>query len=342
MLGNVIANRLRQVLSNFTNDFTDVINITQLTKNNNLITADATSHGLTTGDYIAIKGAKRRINIESIVVNNGVATITLAENSNLFIEVNSTVEILGCSITGYNGIKTIIEYPTFKSISFNSNNLGNANDGYILVNDNIFFNGYKQITKINDNQFSYPVENTIANGDAYGDIKLNKFARIQHAGSSERANEYYKNDATNKWLFVILGDERVEENGAGITTQSYSTNNQFYFRTILEFSLFVAIPTQNSKLASAEADLARSYVKPILKSLANYRFDSNLTQQKYQPCLYLGNGSDTYNVATYIHRFDFAITGEIIDNDGVDHFEEAVPLLSVNLDNNNWQSNINY
>ena len=86
MLGNIIANRLRQVLSNFTNDFTDVITITQLAKNNSLITADATSHGLTTGDYIAIKGAKRKINIQSIIVNNGVATITLAENSNLFIE----------------------------------------------------------------------------------------------------------------------------------------------------------------------------------------------------------------------------------------------------------------
>jgi len=88
--------------------------------------------------------------------------------------------------------------------------------------------------------------------------------------------------------------------------------------------------------------LARSYLKAILKSIANYRFTSILTQDKYQPCLYIGNATDAYNIASYIHRFDFAITGEIIDNDGVDHFNDVVPLLEVNLAINNFNSNVNY
>ena len=85
MVGNQIANRLKQVLCNFTNDFSDITTITNLVKNNTLITATATNHGLSTGDYITIKGAKRRVNIQSITVVAGVATIKLAESHNLFI-----------------------------------------------------------------------------------------------------------------------------------------------------------------------------------------------------------------------------------------------------------------
>jgi len=342
MVGNQIANRLRQVLCNFTNDFSDVVNITSLVKNNTLITATATNHGLSTGDYITIKGAKRRINIQSITFASGVATIKLAESHNLFIEVDTKITIAGCSVAGYNGEKVIKSLPDFHSIEFYSNNLGNATDGYILIDDNVFFNGYKQITKINDNSFSYPVSNVIANNQAYGTISASKASRVQHIATSERAEAFYKNDTSKKWLFVILGDERVEESGASITTDSYSTNQQFYFKTLLEFSIFVAIPTQNSIVASAEADLARSYIKPILKSIANYKFDSNLSQQKYQPCLYLGNSPDVYNVATYIHRFDFAITGEITDDDGVNHFSDAVPLLNVDYTVNNFNSNAKF
>ena len=342
MLGNQIANRLRQVLCNFTNDFSDITTITSLVKNNALITATATNHGLSTGDYITVKGAKRRVNIQSITIIAGVATIKLAESHNLFIEVNSNITIAGCSIAGYNGEKTIKSLPDFYSIEFYLSNLGNANDGYIIIDDNVFFNGYKQITKINDSSFSYPVSNVIANNQVYGTISASKASRIQHIATSERAESFYKNDTSKKWLFIILGDERVEENGAGITTDSHSTNQQFYFKTLLEFSIFVAIPTQNSLVASAEADLARSYIKPILKSIANYKFDSSLSQQKYQPCLYLGNGPDIYNVATYIHRFDFAITGEITDDDGVNHFNDAVPLLNVDYTVNNFNSNIDF
>lgn len=342
MLGNQIQNRLRQVLSNYTDDFSDVVNITSLTKNNTIITANAPNHGLLTGDYITIKGAKRRVDIQSISYANGVATLQLAEHHNLFIETNTTINIIDCSIAGYNGTKNVNQYPDFYTIEFASQDYGNANDGYILLDDNIYFNGYKQITKIDGNSFSYGVSDSISNNNAYGTITFNKASRIQHIGSNERAVDFFKNDTSKKWMFIILGDERVEESGATLNTDSYSTNQTYYFKTLLEFSIFVAIPTQNSKVASAEADLARSYLKPILKSIANYRFISNLTQDKYQPCLYIGNGTDAYDIAFYIHRFDFAITGEIIDNDGVDHFNDISPLLSIDFTTNDFNSNINY
>jgi hypothetical protein len=119
MVGNQITNRLRQVLCNFTNDFSDVVN-TSLVKNNTLITATATSHGLSNGDYITIKGAKRRVNIQSITFASGVATIKLAESHNLFIEVDTKITIAGCSVVGYNGEKVIRYLPDFYSIEIYS------------------------------------------------------------------------------------------------------------------------------------------------------------------------------------------------------------------------------
>ena len=69
---------------------------------------------------------------------------------------------------------------------------------------------------------------------------------------------------------------------------------------------------------------------------------SNLDQEFYQPCLYLGNSPDAYNSAFYSHEFKFAIIGSINDNDAVNHFDDSVPLLEIGFTANNFTSNVNY
>jgi hypothetical protein len=77
-----------------------------------------------------------------------------------------------------------------------------------LVSNGVFytyFNGYKQITKINNDSFSYPVVNSIANNTIDGNITFSKASRIQHVATSERAEEFFKNNTNQKWMFVLLG-----------------------------------------------------------------------------------------------------------------------------------------
>jgi hypothetical protein len=66
-----------------------------------------------------------------------------------------------------------------------------------------------------------------------------------------------------------------------------------------------------------------------------------LTQQKYQPCVYNGNATDEYNVAYYVHRFDFLVAGEVQSNDTIDELAYAVPLKEINL-LTDLQTNVKY
>lgn len=343
MVGLQIRNRLREGFSRFTEDFSDIDTIISLVKNNTEITATTTTdHGLNTNDYTTIKGVKRKVNIISIVDNGTTATITCQDLHYQFIETNPTITIEGCNISGYNGIKDVVIYQTTKEIVIKSQNLGSANTGYLLVDDNVFFGGYKKITKISNTSFKYNVANTIANQTAGGSAKYNKNSRIELFGSVDRLEKFLLTNENKKYLGIVVGSEAVEKSGAGITTDSYSVSEEFYFKTLLDFSIYIAIPTQDSAYAGIESDLARSYIKPILKSIANYSFISNLSQVSYQPCIYDGNSTEEYDGAFYIHRFDFKIIGEISNSDGVDHFEEAVPLQEIDFATNNWQSNVNY
>lgn len=63
------------------------------------------------------------------------------------------------------------------------------------------------------------------------------------------------------------------------------------------------------------ADRARSYRVPLLKAIANFQFDSDLTDTKYQPAYYTGSSTDDYIKAFYVQRFDFGAITYIQNSD---------------------------
>jgi hypothetical protein len=336
MIGKQIENRLKQILSKYTTDFSEVKEVT-LTSQNNIVTADYLNHSLNTDDYVVVSGAKRSVDIASIVKISNEVIVTTIQDHDI---VDNLVEIVNTA--NFNGSYTI-EVLDIKRIKFNKvGNFANENTGKLLLTDYNGFNGFKKITKIDNNKFTYQSDVAIyGNSNAYISIG----SRIQHIGSSDRAVNFFQNNNLSQskpWLFIILGDEKIENQGSAITTENISYQGQsYYYRSLLEFSLFVAIPTANSSFASAESDKARSYIMPILKSIGNYRFTSNLTQQKYQPCVYNGNATDEYNVAYYVHRFDFLVAGEVQSNDTIDELAYAVPLKEINL-LTDLQTNVKY
>jgi hypothetical protein len=326
MIGGQIQNRLKQVLSKYTSDFSELKSVT-LNSQNNVITVNCATHGLNTNDYVVVSGAKRSVDISSIVkVGNEVKITTIQEHDIIddYIEVINT--------TNYNGSYKV-EVIDWNNIKFNKvGNFANENSGKLLLTDYNGFNGFKKITKIDNDNFSY-----ISDFNVYGSSNavISIGSRIQHIGSSDRAINFFKNEnlyESKPWLFIIVGDENIESQGSALTTDNISYQGQdYYYRSILEFSLFVAIPTANSSYAGIESDKARSYIMPILKSIGNYRFISNLTQQKYQPCVYNGNATDEYQSAYYVHRFDFLVAGELQIKDTIDEMVYAVPLKEINL-----------
>jgi hypothetical protein len=88
------------------------------------------------------------------------------------------------------------------------------------------------------------------------------------------------------------------------------------------------MPAKTSILGGDIADNVKGYLKPILKALANYIFESDLSDEKMQPCQYVGDEADDYITATYTHRFDFVVQGFIQVSDTTD-YNSGVPLQRV-------------
>jgi len=336
MKGIHIVNRLKEVLPKYTDDFNATALISSLSKSGSLITGvTTTNHNLTTGDYVTIKGAKEPITLSAITFVGNIATATSSTDHKLTNPASyyqSFVEISSAN-SDYNGTFELLEVISSTSFKFKLKTIPTATTtGILLLPDFDGYNGYKQITKINDTTFSYSSTATLQS-PASGAIKALTSSRVDFTANIDRIKEDYSqsSNATNEtWLYVVIGDDETYNNN--ITTQditSQKKNNQdFRLETIQRFSLYVIVNTKNSVLAGIESDTARGYLIPILKSIANYRFPAIFTDNSYQPVNYLGGGEEEYERSYYIHRFDFACAGLIQSSDTIDKFI-GVPLKQI-------------
>ena len=153
-----IVNRLKEVLPSFTDDFSDVQGVDSLSQSSGIITAiTSAAHGLTTSDYITVRGAKKPITLSSITRDDGIVTVVSStdhelSDPSLFSLDNLPlyVEVSGAD-SGYNGTFELVSVPdnytfTFKITTTPTTPATLA--GYLLLEDQEGYNGYKQITVI--------------------------------------------------------------------------------------------------------------------------------------------------------------------------------------------------
>ena len=125
---------------------------------------------------------------------------------------------------------------------------------------------------------------------------------------------------------TVLADV-VQKNDtvASDSSTAQKRNQSYWYEGGQDFSLYVIIPSTTSLLGGAESDTARSYISPILKTLANYTFNSPLVDEVYQPVTYVGNETDDYIKAYYVHRYDF-LAKYFIQNADTSDFDNGTPL----------------
>ena len=339
-----VVNRLKEILPSFTDDFSDVISLTSLTRVDTTITAiSPVAHNLTNGDYITIRGAKEPITLISLNRSSNIVTVisstdhklsdpSLYGNRNLPIY----VEISGAD-AGYNGSWELLSVPddttfTFKIIGTPATPSTAA--GYLLLEDQDGYNGYKQVTAIDATTFTYPTTNTNLKTPAQGVLELSNGTRIDYSATASRVLDFYSANSANvlkTWAFVVAGGETTYRNDTvGSDVSSAQIKGQdFYYQDQQDFSIYIVIPSKGSVLGGTESDLARTYKNYLLKSIANYIFSSDLTEVSYQPCTYVDNEPDDYVKAYYVHRFDFSIMGFIQAEDTAE-FSNGVPLQLIN------------
>jgi len=339
MKGIQVVNRLKDILPKYTNDFSTIINASSLTRAGSTITcATATNHNLLTGNYVTIKGAKEPIALSTITFSNGIATATALtdhklSDPSLFAPQILPIKIEITGAVGFNGSWELVSVPSKLIFTFKvSGNPANVNGGYLLLDDYEGYNGYKQITKLTDTSFSYTTTGTMQS-PAQGEIKVSTATRIAHSATPQRIQEFYtagQGGVLETWLYVVMGQNQAYKNDTvvGDSSTAKRTNEDYWNSAQQSFSIYIVIPATTSILGGDIADNAKGYLKPILKALANYIFESDLSDEEMQPCQYVGDEADDYITATYTHRFDFVVQGFIQVSDTTD-YDLGVPLQRV-------------
>jgi hypothetical protein len=334
-----VVNRLKDILPKYTDDFSTILNVSSLTRSTTTITCTtATNHGLTTGDYITIRGAKEPIALTNITFSNGIATATTPTDNklsdpSLFSPANLPlyVEIAGAS--GYNGLQELVSVTNENTFKFKvSGSPSTVSGGYLLLEDQEGYNGYKQITVVSPTVFTYSTTGSMQS-PAQGNIQVSCLTRIEYSATAQRIQDYYSQNSNNllsSWLFVVMGQNQAykDDNIIGDSSSAKRKNESYFSVNQEAFSIYIVLPSKDSTTGGSVSDTARSYLKPLLKALANYVFVSDLSEQYYQPCQYVGNEADDYIQATYTHRFDFVVQGIIQNEDTID-FNNGVPFRRI-------------
>lgn len=352
MITSEIANRLKQVLSVYTTDFNDVINIASLSKAGNTITATtSTNHNLTNNSYITIKGAKKPIANISITYSGNIATATATTSHNLIDPSKYGYNYLPIMITivsanaSYNGTFELLSVDSDTVFKFKLLTTPNTTaSGILYIDDFDGYNGYKQIQVVNATTFTYQ-STAILQTPPIGIITATTGTRVSTSATVERiADDYLGTSAINNidknWLYVVALDCETYKNET--TTQditaSINKNSNYYYILKQDFCIVAVLPSKTSTLGGSVADACRNlYRKYIIKAIAGYSFTSSLLDGKYQPALFLGDDTLEYAGGYYMHSYNFT-TKVVIQNEDIAEFSKGVPLERIT----NQNSNINY
>lgn len=323
MKAETIIRQMYDTIPNLTDYFNDVLNIVSLVRTGSTVTATTSAaHGLTTGELVAITGAKTPTKIVSLTQANGIATAITDQDHDLTEGWFSTVEITGANEAGYNGSFQLLEVPnrlTFKyKLTSNPPSPATSIDDILLLTAGIGnYNGRFPVTVINNTRFSYQI-NTTPYSPAMGNIKLKKRIRISGAATIDRAVEAYTKQPTNKlWAFVVLEDTNVNKDRY-VRNDSVATRtatDDYRLRLIKNFSVYVFAPSVEGIAARTERDLMEDIEVILYKSLLALKIPSPFTEPTWSMVTPVGNNIFEYNKAFYIHRYQFQTSFDILIED---------------------------
>ncbi len=356
MTGVDIVNQLKARLPSITNDFTDQISIISLSRSGNTITAiTSANHLLSDNDTPTIAGAKEPIAITKLTRVGSIVTAVCAVKHklpnpvNLQVEDIPTIQISGTIPIEYSGNFPLVSTPDYFTFTYKITETPASpaiTKGFLLLTGNFLYNGQKVITVIDKTTFTYQSITTNLQTPAQGTIILHKAPRIDNFATLEAAEDHYTGDdtearQTQNWLYIVLGDRIGFKKGtiADDIISLQDTNSEYRYDTQIPFFLYIFIPTINSFSGGDQADQARDYIRPLLKSIGNFILPSNLTEGCLNPVTYLSDGRESFNKAYYVHRYEFASRGVIVDADTVDG-SQIVPLLELDADIKDKDMNI--
>jgi hypothetical protein len=299
-------------------DFTTSVGVSSLTRSGTTVTVTTSApHGLNAGNAVNIVGAQTPISITSIDRVGIVATLVTSSDHDMTEGAFTQVEISGATEAEFNGTFTILSVRNRRTIDFQVTDSGplSATGSPLLLNGFSVlqsYNGLKSVTTAPSTvTFTYEVTDSTLFTPAAGTIVAKTSPRISGAATDERAiDSYTKQGNGDAWLYVVLNDVVGNKSRALDIDSTANIGRSSHFKQYASqtVSLYVFIPASEQISGRKARDRAEELLKPICQSVLFSKFDSLLTNGKYNSLMFNEAGFHAYNTAFYVHRYTFEMT----------------------------------
>jgi hypothetical protein len=319
-----IIKQLHAVVPKYTDKFSEQFSITSLTKSGAVATATATAHGLDTLDNVFIKGAALRNPITALtrIGSIAIAHTQYAHDLTFNAKEDKYITIGGATQADYNGSKLLLAVPSKTSFQFevSSSAITPATGSPYLQEDLFLYNGAKQITKLTDDTFSYPLRMT-PYANASGTIIGHKNIRISGAATFDRCLSAYTSKAQNVyWMFIVLGAANASKGRYNQTdsTNRFTAQTDFRLNIYQPFSVYVIMPAIQTLAARELRDEIEDMRVWLFKALCGVKFSSGFSGAQKNFTSYVGDDVEQYDAPFYIHKFNFENMWDTTETDIVD------------------------
>lgn len=252
----------------------------------------------------------------------------------------ATVTVRSVLTPAADGTYKVVRVPGNNTVVISDFTEVGATDLELLEPIEYGIDGLYNITRINDNQFSFKLDfgETILPGFTLNvvseTVRVHTEIRISGTNSLERALKSYEKHSLDKaWLFVELG--RFDPS-KGNRTQTDATNEQpgyaqWMIPLIQPFALNVVVPSRGTTGRYAR-DFAELLRLPIYRSICGAVFDSGVSDtQLISAVTPEADGEPQYSKAFYAHPFIFSQVARLQNCDRL-FADRTTPFRSIHID----------
>lgn len=315
-----------------TDKFSDKTPIDSITSSALVATATiAAGHGRVDGELVTITGAVSPITVDSIT-RTGATAVVVTDNAHDFTQSAREVArgnvqqviLSGANEAEFNGSFKLLSVTNRKTLVVEVTDSGaiTATGSMILENGSSAFgqyNGSFNITVINANVFTYPLQSAIPNAAAGAPI-LNSGHRISAAVDLQRFIDAYTKQGTDKWwCCVVLGDVTASKGrqNASDSTDQFS-DGQHYQQSITQtFGIYLIAPAVNAIAARPQRDEMEDVVPFIMQSVLLTKFDTGFAASTHNRTIFTAHGFFLYNGPQYVHELTFEQDADLLFEDSV-------------------------
>lgn len=338
---------LKRIMPKYTNIFSDNLSVSNLQFLAGTVTCTTTSkHSLAIDDDVFIKNAITTVDIVSITATDGIATATTTADHDLTFGYQDTVTITGADQGEYNGEHKLIYVQNRLVFSFQitGDPVQMTGSPKLHIIKDTGFNGLHKVADIiDDYKFTYYTSETLSNNAIGSNIIALKNLRITGDVTIERFLQSYTMQELNNFYLVVANNtttvSKDRTTTIDATNTSFAPNTEHLLYLIESFGIYVIAPSSDSITALDIRDFMVDLLKILNKALLGGKLPSIGKYESNIGITFTSHGMFTYDIAYYIHVFNYEYTWYLTNDDGVDVSDNRAfrdfELAIKNSNNNN-------